>query len=738
MASAAPRAEWNEEDHPRDNDGKFGSGGGSDASGGSAGGDADSEPDSAEDDDPDEAPEAHEIAAKRSGAEAAKVHDDYVTREAERQASTLKEQWKSADKSARDASRALDKELADAGLTSEDEHRLYDVLNAQERLRVARLNGNAEKIAQREHEVAAAHEDVASLLERLGPGFLERLDGATNLNDSAEEIRGEYEKQRDWAKGKPKRDKLIERYQKSLDSGKHSQAQLAREKLEELIDDDTYPTGDSSEFWHRFDGPIDRDGDGKTNEVERGTTEADQKQKGLIQLAQTDRQIWKVESRATAKALELDIYDDIGGISLLGGGITAASVRAALRGQNPKETLVRIHSAGGIVLEGLAIYNMFKQMTGKVICRVDSLAGSIASIIAMGGDELEMAEQSFLMIHNPFGMVEGGSDELRSQANLLDTMREQMLDIYCAKCGRSREEVGRLMDEETWMTAKDALAFGFADRVIPESQNKLVAHMDLSRFRRAPKAAAEPKTVAPEMQIPAEATATEPEETPMSMTAEEAQKMADLEAAVATLTASLDTEKGARASAEEALAKSKTKAAIPDDDDDEDDEEEMAKASALAEAMELTGCKDVKKLRGALMGYADSLKAKQSSQTVAQRVSELIKAGKVRPDMKAKALKMSHAEIDGYLEMTGGAKLGPVAEEHTPDDEHPNVVQARANATAPSAKFDPESIQLDAADLHYCKARDPLGTEKLAEKYLAQKRADAQSAWERTHGRSAA
>jgi hypothetical protein len=212
-------------------------------------------------------------------------------------------------------------------------------------------------------------------------------------------------------------------------------------------------------------------------------------------------------------------------------------------------------------------------------------------------------------------------------------------------------------------------------------------------------------------------------------------KIAELEAAVAALKAELDGSKNAQAKAEAELAEAKAK--FPkkgDDDDDEDDEEEMAKASALAEAMELTGCKDVKKLRGALMGYADSLKAKQSSQTVAQRVSELIKAGKVRPDMKAKALKMSHAEIDGYLEMTGGVKLGPVAEEHTPDDEHPNVVQARANAAPPTAKFDPEKVQLTADEIQFCKVMSPLNTDQYKAQFLADKRTREQRKWELAHG----
>src|SRR3989304_4901088 len=198
---------------------------------------------------------------------------------------------------------------------------------------------------------------------------------------------------------------------------------------------------------------------------------------------------WAFKARAeSADQLALDIYDTIGADPLFGGGLSAKSVLGFLS-ENPKakNLLVRINAAGGIVTEGLAIYNLLKQSKAAVTCRVDALAGSISSIIALGGGTLEMAEHSYLMIHNPYGWIEGGSSELRHQADVLDSMRSEMVAIYCAKSGKSPDFIGALMDEETWLTGTQALAYGLCDRLIPDSNAKLVAHFDLSQFRNTPR-----------------------------------------------------------------------------------------------------------------------------------------------------------------------------------------------------------------------------------------------------------
>ncbi len=483
---------------------------------------------------------------------------------------------------------------------------------------------------------------------------------------------------------------------------------------------------------------------------------------------------WAFKARKESdEQLCLDIYDTIGSDPLFGGGLSAKSVLdffSSPEHAKAKSTLVRINSAGGIVTEGLAIYNILKQSKTSVTTRVDALAGSISSIIAMAGGTLEMAEHSYLMIHNPYGWIEGGAGELRHQADVLDSMRQEMVAIYCAKSGKGPDFIGALMDEETWITATQALAYGLCDRIIPDSNVKLAAHFDLSQFRNTPRSL-DPERQAVAFTLTADnltdavrqalatvadettpvVVATEPTTTQEPTAAQTAasgeptmdeqvykDQIAALEAKVAELTAALASESSARAQAEADAAEAKAK--FPkkgDKDDDEEDDEEMAATrSVVAEAMELTGCKDVKKLRGALMGYADNINSRRTSQTVSERVEALFKSGKIRPTAKAKALKMTHAELDGYVEMLGDATVGPVgAPEHEPDPAHPVVAAARL-ASAPPA-FDPETVQLDSAERAVVKqmgANDPA----LAERMLTEKRAQAKAAHAKKFGGSVA
>ncbi len=466
------------------------------------------------------------------------------------------------------------------------------------------------------------------------------------------------------------------------------------------------------------------------------------------------------------ESLDLDLYEGIGSDPLFGGGISAQSVLDTLSASpKAKKIRVRINSAGGIVTEGLAIYNMLNNHAAEVTCQVDGLAGSIASVIAMSG-RLEMPATSYLMIHNPFGWIEGGSDELRHQADVLDSMRGMMLDIYCAKSGKGRDFIGALMDEEKWMTGTEALAYGFADALIQTPKNRLAAHFDLSRFRNTPRsidtaprglALAETRGSSPEA-ITAEnitdavrqALAAVAEETairttpvvdappdevtitdsPAAIAAAAGEKTMDeqvykdqiaaLEAKITELTAALESEKSARAATDAELIEAKAK--FPkkgDDSDDDDDDDEKAKADIVAEAMALTGCKDLAKLSGALVAY--SLKTSGIKDTHAARVGRLLKDGKLPPHLKTKALAWSPAQLDGFVEMTGGEKFAPVGVEHQPDDEHEAVTAAKAATKKPGASFDPESIHLTPDEKAACKRMG--GADKDYEaKFLANKR----------------
>ena len=124
---------------------------------------------------------------------------------------------------------------------------------------------------------------------------------------------------------------------------------------------------------------------------------------------------------------------------------------------------VRINSPGGDVFDGVAIYNRLKQHKAKKIVHIDGLAASIASIIALAGDEIIMGEGALYMIHLPWTFSYGNRMELDNTINRLMDVEEQMLGIYSKKTDLSRSEVRAMLEKETWMSADEAIELGFVD-----------------------------------------------------------------------------------------------------------------------------------------------------------------------------------------------------------------------------------------------------------------------------------
>ena len=126
---------------------------------------------------------------------------------------------------------------------------------------------------------------------------------------------------------------------------------------------------------------------------------------------------------------------------------------------------VRINSPGGDVFAGQVIYSVLRRHDSRKVITVDGLAASIASIVAMAGDEVVMPVNSMMMIHNPWGLSLGDSNDHRKTADYLDSIREGMIAAYRDKTGLRRNQIIKMLDEETWMTADEAKEQGFADRV---------------------------------------------------------------------------------------------------------------------------------------------------------------------------------------------------------------------------------------------------------------------------------
>lgn len=127
---------------------------------------------------------------------------------------------------------------------------------------------------------------------------------------------------------------------------------------------------------------------------------------------------------------------------------------------------VWINSPGGDVWAAAQIYNMLLSYSGKVTVKIDGLAASAASVIAMAGDEVLVSPVSMLMIHNPSTMAMGDKDDLAQAISMLDSVKDSILNAYVKKTGLSKNKLSKLMDDETWMDASKAVELHFADRVM--------------------------------------------------------------------------------------------------------------------------------------------------------------------------------------------------------------------------------------------------------------------------------
>lgn len=171
------------------------------------------------------------------------------------------------------------------------------------------------------------------------------------------------------------------------------------------------------------------------------------------------RDWYRLENRADGTA-DLYVYDEIGFF-----GVTANDLIDQLRGLDATEIHVRLNSPGGEIFDGIAIYNALRSHSARVIVQVDSLAASIASVIAMAGDEVIMAPFSQMMIHDGLGMVVGNAADMREMADLLDRQSDNIAAIYQARAGGQTRTWRARMRAETWYSAQEAVDAGLADRV---------------------------------------------------------------------------------------------------------------------------------------------------------------------------------------------------------------------------------------------------------------------------------
>lgn len=212
---------------------------------------------------------------------------------------------------------------------------------------------------------------------------------------------------------------------------------------------------------------------------------------------------WYEIKNAAADRAEVWIYEQIGE-DWLSEGITAKKFCQELADLKVSNIDLHINSPGGSVFDGQAIYNALLRHPASVTTHVDGLAASIASVIALAGDKICMADNALFMIHNPWGFAQGNSSDLRQYADVLDKVRETIVNVYATRCTKKTDEIITAMDAETWLTAAEAVEYGFVDEITTgKAANACAFDLKALGFRNAPRAA----TVTVEVEVDSSDTA---------------------------------------------------------------------------------------------------------------------------------------------------------------------------------------------------------------------------------------
>lgn len=195
---------------------------------------------------------------------------------------------------------------------------------------------------------------------------------------------------------------------------------------------------------------------------------------------------WYEFRNASPKVAEINIMDEIGGW-----GVSARQLCAQIRAL-PEDATIQMHifSAGGDVMDGNEIYNTLKEHKGRIEVTIGALCASIATVIASAGTEISIAKNGLFMIHNPWTYAMGEAEDLRVLANLLDKMKANIIDSYVSRNPAALDamRVAAMMNEETWMTAEEALTNGFVNKILthddPEGAT-LSNRIDIKRFKNS-------------------------------------------------------------------------------------------------------------------------------------------------------------------------------------------------------------------------------------------------------------
>lgn len=192
-----------------------------------------------------------------------------------------------------------------------------------------------------------------------------------------------------------------------------------------------------------------------------------------------DRADWYEVKAQSDDEAEILIYDVIGWPFN-----DAAELVRTLAEMKQQKIVVRINSPGGDVFDAMSLFNAIQSHKSKIVTRIESLAASAASFVALAGKEVQSYKNAMIMIHSPWAYVAGNQHELRDVADILGKIEENMVDIYSSNSNVGKKEIREMLKAETWLTAKEASERGFVDTIIDGKAPK--AKFDLSVFNNVP------------------------------------------------------------------------------------------------------------------------------------------------------------------------------------------------------------------------------------------------------------
>lgn len=207
------------------------------------------------------------------------------------------------------------------------------------------------------------------------------------------------------------------------------------------------------------------------------------------------RNWFTIKALAGADTAEISIFDSIGMW-----GVNAQSFLAELKQVKAKNITVSINSPGGSLFDALAIYNGLRDHGATITTKVMGIAASAASVIFMAGEKRVMPENTFLMVHNCIGPMNGNATEHREFADLLDNINQSIVTTYMARTGKTEEEVKALLDDESYLSAQQSVDLKFADVVEPAL--KIAADFELDRLPESVQAAFKAALEDPEQKKP--------------------------------------------------------------------------------------------------------------------------------------------------------------------------------------------------------------------------------------------